>query len=100
MLPVLVMSILGAAIGVCACDIDGDGREEIYFLNTNGAYGGLAAYGDKLFKWRNGRYVDLLRDAVNTKIHAINFAGRSVACIDRKGNGKYSFALATYAWSK
>ena len=30
----------GAAIGVTACDVDGDGREEIYFLNTNNAYSG------------------------------------------------------------
>lgn len=30
----------GKAIGVTACDVDGDGREEIYFLNTNGAYSG------------------------------------------------------------
>ncbi|MGH0184892.1 UNVERIFIED_CONTAM: hypothetical protein FKN15_016479 [Acipenser sinensis] len=28
----------GKAIGVAACDIDGDGREEIYFLNTNNAF--------------------------------------------------------------
>lgn len=30
----------GNAIGVAACDIDGDGREEIYFLNTNNAFSG------------------------------------------------------------
>lgn len=30
----------GYAIGVTACDIDGDGREEIYFLNTNNAFSG------------------------------------------------------------
>ncbi len=28
--------------GVCACDVDGDGREEIYVLNTNQAYAGLS----------------------------------------------------------
>lgn len=44
----------GNAIGVCACDVDGDGREEIYFLNTNQAYSGMATYSDKLFKFRNG----------------------------------------------
>lgn len=31
---------VGNAIGVTACDVDGDGREEIYFLNTNNAYSG------------------------------------------------------------
>lgn len=30
----------GNAIGVTACDVDGDGHEEIYFLNTNDAYSG------------------------------------------------------------
>lgn len=30
----------GNAIGLSACDVDGDGREEIYFLNTNNAYSG------------------------------------------------------------
>jgi hypothetical protein len=28
----------GQTIGVCACDIDGDGREEMYILSTNSAY--------------------------------------------------------------
>ncbi|RXM36910.1 Cartilage acidic protein 1 [Acipenser ruthenus] len=32
----------GKAMGVAACDIDGDGREEIYFLNTNNAFSGAA----------------------------------------------------------
>ncbi|KAK7073435.1 Cartilage acidic protein 1, partial [Halocaridina rubra] len=45
--------VRGHAIGVCACDIDGDGREEIYFLNTNNAYSGIASYADKLFKYRD-----------------------------------------------
>lgn len=30
----------GHAIGVTACDIDGDGREEIYVLNSNNAFSG------------------------------------------------------------
>ena len=93
----LLMDRPGAAIGVCACDIDGDGKEEIYFLNTNQAYAGHSAYGDKLFKWRNGTYVDLYFDAVNRHVSAKNFAGRSVACVDRQGNGKYAFAVATYS---
>lgn len=43
----------GNAIGVTACDIDGDGREEIYFLNTNNAFsgrdGGLGFLPDSAF---------------------------------------------------
>lgn len=87
----------GQAIGVCACDIDGDGREEIYFLNTNNAYAGRADYGDSLFKWRNGKYVNLYTDPVNSRMEAKSFAGRSVACIDRIGTGKYSIVIATYS---
>ncbi|XP_068221685.1 cartilage acidic protein 1-like [Palaemon carinicauda] len=86
----------GHAIGVCACDVDGDGKEEIYFLNTNDAYYGLATYSDKLFKFRNGRYVDILSDEVNENIASF-FAGRSVACVDRKGTGRYAIYLANYA---
>nr|XP_032808443.1 cartilage acidic protein 1 isoform X2 [Petromyzon marinus] len=88
----------GNAIGVAACDIDGDGREEIYFLNTNNAYSGMATYSDKLFKFRNGRWEDILSDPVNVQRGvASRFAGRSVACIDRKGTGRYSVYVANYA---
>uniref|UniRef100_UPI00398ECAC1 cartilage acidic protein 1 n=1 Tax=Pristiophorus japonicus TaxID=55135 RepID=UPI00398ECAC1 len=88
----------GNAIGVTACDIDGDGREEIYFLNTNNAFSGMATYTDKLFKFRNGRWEDILSDEVNVRRGVANrFAGRSVACVDRKGSGKYSVYVANYA---
>ncbi|XP_075895988.1 cartilage acidic protein 1a isoform X2 [Nelusetta ayraudi] len=88
----------GNAIGVTACDVDGDGREEIYFLNTNNAYSGKATYSDKLFKFRNGRFEDLLSDEVNVQRGVANrMAGRSVACVDRKGTGRYSIYVANYA---
>lgn len=88
----------GNAIGVTACDIDGDGREEIYFLNTNNAYSGRATYSDKLFKFRNGRFEDLLSDELNVRRGVANhLAGRSVACVDRKGTGRYSVYVANYA---
>ncbi|XP_027528113.1 cartilage acidic protein 1 isoform X1 [Neopelma chrysocephalum] len=86
----------GNAIGVTACDIDGDGREEIYFLNTNNAFSGMATYTDKLFKLRNGRWEDILSDEVN-QVVASRFAGRSVACVDRTGSGRYSIYIANYA---
>ncbi|XP_021255842.1 cartilage acidic protein 1 isoform X2 [Numida meleagris] len=89
----------GNAIGVTACDIDGDGREEIYFLNTNNAFSGMATYTDKLFKLRNGRWEDLLSDEVNRDV-ASRFAGRSVACVDRMGSGRYSIYIANYASGK
>uniref|UniRef100_A0A8C5D3Z0 Cartilage acidic protein 1-like n=1 Tax=Gouania willdenowi TaxID=441366 RepID=A0A8C5D3Z0_GOUWI len=88
----------GNAIGVTACDVDGDGREEIYFLNTNDAYSGRATYADKLFKFRNGRFEDLLSDELNVQRGVSNrMAGRSVACVDRKGTGRYSVYVANYA---
>lgn len=88
----------GNAIGVTACDVDGDGREEIYFLNTNNAYSGRATYTDKLFKFRNGRFEDLISDELNVQRGVANrMAGRSVACVDRKGNGRYSVYVANYA---
>ncbi|XP_043568932.1 cartilage acidic protein 1 isoform X1 [Chiloscyllium plagiosum] len=88
----------GNAIGVAACDIDGDGREEIYFLNTNNAFSGISTYTDKLFKFRNGRWEDILSDEINVHREVANrFAGRSVACVDRKGSGKYSVYVANYA---
>uniref|UniRef100_A0A8C5BI16 Cartilage acidic protein 1a n=1 Tax=Gadus morhua TaxID=8049 RepID=A0A8C5BI16_GADMO len=88
----------GNAIGVTACDVDGDGREEIYFLNTNNAYSGRATYSDKLFKFRNGRFEDLLGDVINVRRGvASDMAGRSVACVDRKGTGRYAVYVANYA---
>lgn len=88
----------GNAIGVTACDVDGDGREEIYFLNTNNAYSGQATYSDKLFKFRNGRFEDLLSDDINVRRGvASRMAGRSVACVDRKGTGRYAVYVANYA---
>ncbi|KAK6328525.1 hypothetical protein J4Q44_G00005030 [Coregonus suidteri] len=88
----------GNAIGVTACDIDGDGREEIYVLNTNNAFSGRATYSDKLFKFRNGRFEDLLNDDINEHRDVANrLAGRSVACIDRKGTGRYAIYIANYA---
>lgn len=43
---------------------------------------GVATYTDKLFKFRNGRWEDILSDEVNRGV-ASRFAGRSVACVDR-----------------
>uniref|UniRef100_A0A671EQ98 Cartilage acidic protein 1 n=1 Tax=Rhinolophus ferrumequinum TaxID=59479 RepID=A0A671EQ98_RHIFE len=89
----------GNAIGVTACDIDGDGREEIYFLNTNNAFSGVATYTDKLFKFRNSRWEDILNDEVNVARGVASlFAGRSVACVDRTGSGRYSIYIANYAY--
>ncbi len=45
-------------IGVAACDIDKDGFEEIYFLNTD-TYSGVKRYSDRLLDFKNNNYFDL-----------------------------------------
>lgn len=45
---------------------------------------GVATYTDKLFKFRNNRWEDILSDDVNVARGVASlFAGRSVACVDR-----------------
>lgn len=44
----------------------------------------MATYTDKLFKFRNNRWEDILSDEVNVARGVASlFAGRSVACVDR-----------------
>jgi ASPIC and UnbV/FG-GAP-like repeat len=88
---------MGQAIGVGAADIDGDGVEEIYFLNTNQAYSGRKNYRDRIFKrGADGTWYDLLEDDDNAAARN-PFAGRSVAVVDRFGNGRYSIYVSNYA---
>merc|ERR1719461_1627687 len=82
------------AIGLAACDIDGDGYEELYVLNTD-QYSGDTTTSDGLFDMENGKYFDLFTEERNLK--SGNFvAGRSCACVDRYGDGKYSVVVANY----
>ncbi len=86
----------GLAIGVAAADLDADGREEIYVLNTD-AYSGPKRHPDRLFarsKADRG-WVDWISDPARSP--AIDwYAGRSVAAIDRHGSGRYGFVLTNY----
>jgi hypothetical protein len=82
------------AIGVAAGDFDGDGQEEIYVLNTD-SFQGRKQFGDRLFDWREGGWVDLFslpqnQDSLNLT------AGRSVAWVDRDGDGRYGCLVANY----
>ncbi|GAB4556317.1 MAG: CRTAC1 family protein [Anaerolineae bacterium] len=84
----------GQAIGVAAADIDGDGREELYVLNTD-VFAGRKQTGDRLYKFVDGRWIDIFtlpenHDRLNL------YAGRSVGCIDRLGIGHYGFFVANY----
>src|SRR4051812_50103555 len=82
------------AIGLCAADADGDGREELYILNSE-SFTGPKQFGDRLFACFGHRWLDLFSQPEN--FAAINqTAGRSVACIDRAGTGKYGFVVANH----
>ncbi|MEM6283183.1 MAG: CRTAC1 family protein [Chloroflexota bacterium] len=84
----------GMAIGVAACDIDGDGSEEIYVLNTD-TFGGEKEVTDRLFAYNGTAWTDLFTLPMNQE--DLNFtAGRSVACVDRMGTGRYGVFVANY----
>jgi hypothetical protein len=84
----------GKAIGVAACDIDGDGFEELYVLNTD-AYSGATRTTDLLIDLDNKEYQDLFKQSQNQK-SANYVAGRSCACVDIMGNGVYAVLVANY----
>ena len=81
-------------IGVAACDIDRDGYEEIYFLNTD-TYSGTKKYSDRLIDLEKGKFIDLFEIEKNQKDLNLT-AGRSVVCVDRKGDGNYGIYVANY----
>ncbi len=81
-------------IGVAACDIDKDGYEEIYFLNTD-TYSGTKKYSDRLIDLENNSYIDLFEIKKNQRDLNLT-AGRSVVCVDRKGDGNFGVYVANY----
>jgi len=82
------------AIGIAAADIDADGYEELYILNTD-SYMGPKTLGDRLFDFVDGRYVDLFEVPQHSGITNM-MAGRSVVAVDRVGDGTYGFFIANY----
>ena len=82
------------SIGVAAGDIDGDGLEEVYVLNTD-TFAGPKRFGDNLFSFRQGTWTDIFSFPENQG-EGNTSAGRSVCCIDRQGGGRYGFAVANY----
>ena len=93
--PVAIKDEARQAIGVAACDVDGDGAEEIYFLNVD-RFGGLGEVSDRLFR-RDlaGSWTDLFEDESNQGV-LNRFSGRSVACLDRNGDQRYGVFVANY----
>ena len=81
-------------IGVASCDIDQDGYEEIYFLNTD-TYSGDKRYSDRLLDFDGNKFFDLFELEINQKNLNLT-AGRSVVCVDRNGNGAYGIYVANY----
>jgi len=81
-------------IGVAACDVDKDGYEEIYFLNTD-TYSGEKKYSDRLLDQKQKKFFDIFEIEKNKK--SLNLtAGRSVVCVDRNGDGSFGFYVANY----
>jgi hypothetical protein len=81
-------------IGVAACDVDRDGYEEIYFLNTD-TYSGTKKYSDRLIDLEENKFLDMFEIEKNKEDLNLT-AGRSVACVDREGNGKYGLYVSNY----
>ena len=82
------------SIGVAACYVDKDGYEEIYFLNTD-TYSGTKKYSDRLIDLEGNKFLDMFE--IDTNKEDLNLtAGRSVACVDRKGNGEYGLYVSNY----
>eukprot|EP00850_Spirogloea_muscicola_P001368 SM000005S17165 [mRNA] locus=s5:507359:509985:- [translate_table: standard] len=82
------------AIGIAAGDVDGDGEEELYVLNTD-TFGGRKRHGDRLFRRGFRGWSDVLSLPQN-RASANHCAGRSVCAVDRNGTGRYGFFVANY----
>ena len=86
------------AIGIAAGDMDADGLEEVYIHNTD-SYDGQTETTDLLLDRINhkGRSVwyDIFGERSNLD-RGNQYAGRSVAAVDRFGTGRYGMVIASY----
>lgn len=83
------------AIGVAAADVDGNGREEIYVLNSD-TFMGMKRFGDRFFaRHRDNRWIDLFELPINLENPNLT-AGRSVLALDADGSGVYAMVVANY----
>lgn len=82
------------SIGVAAADIDGDGEEELYVLNTD-TFHGQKKFADRLFDFSEGGWIDLFTLPMHREVLNLT-AGRSVIAVDRDGDGLYGFFVANY----
>ncbi len=88
----LLADAAGCTVAITAADVDGDGREELYVLNSDCA-SGPKEMGDRLFACFGKHWIDLLAQPENAGM-ANRVAGRSVVAMDRHGHGRYGFVVA------
>jgi hypothetical protein len=81
----------GFTFAVTACDLDQDGRDEILILNHTDPLNNKSH--SRIVKYVEGKWKDLLttEDLMTQSLNA----GYSASCIDRKGDGKYGFAVTS-----
>ena len=86
------------AISVAAADVNRDGQEEIYVLNTD-TFMGMKRFGDRFFLQQDSgdmeSWIDLFELPINVENPNLS-AGRSVAAVDVDGSGAYRILVANY----
>ena len=86
------------AIGIAAADVNSDGEEELYILNTD-TFMGMKRFGDRLFARQEpgdlDSWIDLFELPANVENPNLN-AGRSVAAVDYSASGRYGIFVANY----
>ena len=92
--PPLLADLGRQGIGVAAGDLTGDGREEIYLMNSD-TFAGRKQFADRLFARNGETWEDLFQQPGSLELANL-IAGRSVAVIDRNGDGRYGFFTANY----
>ena len=92
--PPVLADVGRQGIGVAAGDMTGNGREEIYLLNSD-TFAGRKRFADRLFAFEGDGWVDWFQKPEALRL-ANYIAGRSVAVLDRAGLGRYGFFTANY----
>ena len=85
----------GKTVAVCACDVDGDGSEEVFLLNEKSPDTTADVQNSKLLKYDNGSFVNLLTHPENRDFANV-VSGKFASCIDHDGDGAYSIILGSY----
>src|SRR5215218_868195 len=78
--PAALADVGRQAIGVAAADLDADGDEELYILNTD-TFQGKKMFADRLFDNSDGEWTDLFALPAHRSVMNLT-AGRSVIAVD------------------